>query len=80
MSKPIKALFMICGYCTGWLIAEKFFTRHEQMPVIEAQLQTKVQREPERQPPDIEAVKRCIDGLDPDSVNLASEITACAQQ
>ncbi len=38
------------------------------------------QREPERQPPDIEAVKRCINALDPDSVNLASEIQECAQQ
>lgn len=38
------------------------------------------QREPERQPPNIEAVKRCINALDPNSVNLATEIPACARQ
>lgn len=38
------------------------------------------QMKPERQPPDIEAVKRCINALDPDSVTLASEIVECARQ
>ena len=37
------------------------------------------QREPERQPPDVEAVKRCINSLDPDSVELAAEILECAK-
>ena len=79
MSKRIKALLMIGGLCAWWLVAEKFLWRHEPKLVIEAQPQTASQREPERKPPDIEAAKRCIDGLDPDSVELDREILECAK-
>ena len=38
------------------------------------------QRQPERQPPDVEEVKACINGLDPNSSDLTREILDCAQQ
>lgn len=73
-------MLMIGGFCTGWLIGERFLWWHAPIMVIKAQPETAAPSPPERQPPNIEAVKRCINALDPNSVNLATEIAVCARQ
>ena len=78
MNRLLSALLMIGGFCTGWLIGERFLWRHAPKMVIKAQPETATPSPPERQPPDIEAVKRCINALDPDSAGLNREIIACA--